>query len=754
MKNLAIIICLVQLSLVYSTVIIVNLDGSGDYVTIHEAIIESADFDTILVFPGEYIGGIDYDGKTLVIGSLYMFTGDESYIHTTLIDGDNDGPVVKAVSYEGEGTKLIGFTLHHGFDTSGGGLAIAHSTIEVRNCIIEDNRSVMSAGAIRCKLNSNLLLRGTTIRRNLSYTDGGGIVISSDSDVEFSQKDLCSIYDNHGSTGQDILWTLDDENPEVKSVYVDTFSCLTPDMFFIRMGNTDVYTQFDYLDLHVNTAYYEFYDGDLYVSPNGNDANSGINPLEAMQTIDMAMKRIIPNPEENRTIHLLPGTYSPELNNQIFPLNMKLGVNIIGASMLETIIDAQGCNFLRDNSSSGFNYELRDITFINGPGMEESVDQDFYFANDNFEYAIVYLNDLLVVDSYQEAFNFRGNIEFEMNNITITGFEGGLVWCQVDPGCHSAIQNCLVSAAGCGIIFRNGCFDGDRARLDVINCLIVDNFYNSTLPISSAYNILADYYTEINLINCTIMNNANPAPANVACVGIESGADFNIYNSCIYGNHLYELAVDTRADGITGSLVNIGYSLIEEGEAGIPINGEYPTTLNWLEGNLDCAPLVDEEYFALQNSPLIDGGTMQLPEGIELPEYDLAGNLRIMGNSVDIGAYEFYATGTPDNEVINTIENGLLVYPNPLIGSKLRGTQARILWMGKAVSEDVQFDIFNVKGQKVKSISNIRETDNGSKEAGWDLTDIAGKQVSSGVYFVRLKSSGSYQAQRKVVVVD
>jgi len=66
--------------------------------------------------------------------------------------------------------------------------------------------------------------------------------------------------------------------------------------------------------------------------------------------------------------------------------------------------------------------------------------------------------------------------------------------------------------------------------------------------------------------------------------------------------------------------------------------------VNWLEGNLDTIPYFtnsDIQDYTLQwASPCVDAGTLELPDGIVLPEYDLAGNPRIAGGTIDMGAFE------------------------------------------------------------------------------------------------------------------
>ena len=227
------------------------------------------------------------------------------------------------------------------------------------------------------------------------------------------------------------------------------------------------------------------------------------------------------------------------------------------------------------------------------------------------------------------------------------------------------------------------------------------------------------------------------------------GADYNIYNSVIHGNDAYQLFIDTENSG-NESTVNISHTLIEGGYDGIGTEGNSPIFINWLEGNLDCDPMVCEDYTPQSGSPLIDAGTMELPYDIELPEFDVLGNPRIYGNGVDIGAIEWQ--GTPINlDDIAQKPMELMVYPNPLISSQLRDGKAKIMWVGDQIPADMQFDIYNVRGQRVRElkIENVKLKIN---TVNWDLRDSSGSKVSSGVYFVRMKGDGVYYAQRKVTV--
>ena len=260
------------------------------------------------------------------------------------------------------------------------------------------------------------------------------------------------------------------------------------------------------------------------------------------------------------------------------------------------------------------------------------------------------------------------------------------------------------------------------------------------------------YTAATNVINCTIMNNEfvsqNIEISSLKCV---FGADYNIYNTMIYGNTGYILDIGT--DGVPEpSEINISHSLLEGGEDNIYVEDpNAPFTLNWLEGNLDCDPMVCEDYTPQAGSPLIDAGTLELPYDIELPEFDVLGNPRIYGNGVDIGAIEWQGTGNNYDE-ITLIPDKLIIYPNPLIAGNLRDGKAKILWLGESSAGQRVLEVFNIKGQRIRElkIENVKCKMNTSS---WDLNNEVGNKVSSGVYFVRLKIDDEYIAQRKVTVV-
>ena len=156
-------------------------DGSEEYpfATIQAGIIAASDDDTVLVAAGTYTENINYNGKNIVVGSLYLTTSDTSYISSTIIDGDQNGSVVTFENGEGSSAKLIGFTIQNGSgggndQNDGGGIYCNGSSPTLTHLTITGNSVTDKGGGIWTNY-SNLTLTNSTIRNNSASESGGGV---------------------------------------------------------------------------------------------------------------------------------------------------------------------------------------------------------------------------------------------------------------------------------------------------------------------------------------------------------------------------------------------------------------------------------------------------------------------------------------------------------------------------------------------------------------------------------------------------
>ncbi|MCP4580831.1 MAG: T9SS type A sorting domain-containing protein [candidate division Zixibacteria bacterium] len=158
-----------------------------DYPTIQQGINAGTDGDTVLVQSGTYVENISFNGHNIVLGSLFLTTGDTSYISTTIIDGDSSGTVVSFLNGENNGAVIAGFLIRNGYSVEfGGGVSCANSNPTITCNIISGNIALGSqftdatGGGIYCH-NSSPIISYNIITTNLALSGwwasgaGGGI---------------------------------------------------------------------------------------------------------------------------------------------------------------------------------------------------------------------------------------------------------------------------------------------------------------------------------------------------------------------------------------------------------------------------------------------------------------------------------------------------------------------------------------------------------------------------------------------------
>ncbi|MEA2095462.1 MAG: choice-of-anchor Q domain-containing protein [Candidatus Cloacimonadota bacterium] len=741
-------------SLLNSVIWEIKQDGTGNFTTIQEGIITATDSDTILVYPGTYFENIDYLEKSLTVASLYILTPEDSLINQTIIDGNQQFRCVTIDDCE-EAT-ILGFTIQNGLayggntqSQYGGGVYLRNtSNAVISNCRIKDNKAY-SGGGLHIN-HGNTILEKNTISNNWGVRFGGGIsVYGNDTILQFSEFNLNNIYLNYSSTGSDISIT---EVVPPMDIYVDTLTVSEPDYFFINPSH-----KYTFYGLH---SKFEQIDQDLYVAPDGNNNNSGLTENDPLQTIAWAQTLIKRNDENPNTIHIDSGIYSPSMNNQKYPLNIKHGVKYIGISFNETILDAEGQTpFIRffsfENLYPSVNFQ--NLTLINGYQLSVSSAGaiDIYYQAD------IILKNVKI----DNCFGWIGSAiqandgYYDFDNVVIQNNFGGDAISLVanyqnqNPVLDVKIINSLIQnntpgieeGSGGGISLHGHTNIVGEYYAKLINCEISsnhDNFYNSQTGLGGSSSITVDRNLITDLVNCTIGNNS--LSYSTGCViSVIENSELNIYNSIMYNNDGYSFNLWENA------VVNITNSLIEGGDDNV--NYYYPLAIvNWLDGNLDENPMFDSlgiyPFALLENSSCINAGTLDLPAGIELPEFDLAGNPRIVNGMVDMGAYEYQDSVSVLEDIITPItQTQLSNYPNPF-------NPSTTIKLDLAESGKIELAIYNIKGQKVKTLLNAYST-KGHFEIFWNGVDNNNNKLASGQYFIKLNVNGKEKAVSKCVLL-
>jgi hypothetical protein len=401
LKTIFIFILFVSIS--FATTINVPAETS----TIQGGIDIATNGDTVLVQAGTYVENIDFNGKNIVVGSLTLTTGDTSYISQTVIDGNRSGRVVTFGDGEDSTAVLCGFTLTNGYvdewdgggiyvsgssphlsyllvknniatadgvwydGGNGGGIFLAGSNAILENVSVKNNYAYgfdgSAGGGIHITNNSspvlvNVKVIGNTISwpqgggiycndsdpifSNVTVTGnsapyGGGIVFQGNSHPVFDPVNRSNIYFNESdSRGPDLLtW----DSLQI-AIIVDTFTVMQPDDYFVYPKNNFT---FDIMNAKVEQV-----NSDLYVSPGGDDNNSGLSPMEPLKTISFALMRIMADSLEPHNIFLANGEYCPSFTGEKYPLNMRnyvslqgeseAGVILSGESMVNEVIEFSG----------------------------------------------------------------------------------------------------------------------------------------------------------------------------------------------------------------------------------------------------------------------------------------------------------------------------------------------------------------------------------------------------------------------------
>jgi len=202
-----------RLSKVYPALIILTLSFNasflcaniinvpGDQANIQAAINTSSTGDTILVQPNTYNENINFNGKAITVGSLFLTTADENYISTTIINGSGSASCVKFNSGESSASILSGFTITNGYAYYGAGINCSSSSSPTLSYLEISNNNGHAGdsygGGLVCMDNSSPGCSNLTFTNNYA-NEGGGVWCHNNGDASFSE---CVFSENNSSHG-------------------------------------------------------------------------------------------------------------------------------------------------------------------------------------------------------------------------------------------------------------------------------------------------------------------------------------------------------------------------------------------------------------------------------------------------------------------------------------------------------------------------------------------------------------------------
>ncbi len=251
------------------------------------------------------------------------------------------------------------------YTEGGGGIYIENGNTNLHNVTIHRNISAWNGGGVHCNW-ANINLENCTITENSAANKGGGIFFYG-GNLNFDILNRCNIFLNFAGSGNELYSSF----PTHTNIIVDTFTVSQPDDYFAYP--LDNFT-FDILNAKIEQV-----NQDLYVNPNGSNNNSGLFADDPLLTISYALAKIIPDSIDPHIIHLANGTYSLSQTGEIFQLNCRSYVSILGDIENSTILDAEGLTRILYYENVSYS-NLEKVTICNGFSPSGG---GIYFNNSN-----------------------------------------------------------------------------------------------------------------------------------------------------------------------------------------------------------------------------------------------------------------------------------------------------------------------------------------------------------------------------------
>jgi len=753
--------------------------------TIQAGIDAASNGDTVLADTGNYAENINFNGKNIVVGSLFITTGDTSFIAQTVIDGNHNGNVVRFENGENASAVLCGFTVTNGNagDGEGGGIRCTESSPTLSDLIILKNNAIWGSG-IYCARGSNPKITNIKVSGNSSGL-GGGIHCYSNSSPTITNAD---IRDNSASSGGGIycrinsspnltnviikgniasakvefeggggMFCWDNSHPILSKTTISENTAERGGGVYFRYKSDLIFDIYDRSNIYQNTAKLgaDFFSKDCSSINVVLDTFTVISPTSYYALPRCAFSFDIRNALielVNSDLYVAPNGDND--NSGLTPddpfrtIDFALSRIYTDSLNPHTIYLAEGTY---STSTNGESYPLNCFTNISGAGEcktildaegESGVLSCYYASN-------IKIQDVKIQNGY--ATDGGGIYCYQsspfISRVTITecnvGRYGGGIYCRL--GSNLTLTNVTISGNSAG---TGGGIYCSSSNTNLTNVTISDNFSwwdgggiffsvcNPTLinvTICKNYSIphviyngggIFCYKSNPIIVNSTIVDNS--PGNNGGAIYCKNGSHPFMINTISWNNTSQEIYFHPFQEGLSANSITIAYSDMQGGETAIVTNNN--GLINWLEGNIDTDPLfVNPENYDFnlkESSPCIDAGTTFF-----VWESDTLVNLdstEYVGSAPDMGAFESpHGVGTEEKKLLPNKFALYQNYPNPFML-----TTAIKFVLPKELQ--VTLKVYDIGGRLVSTLINDK------LEAGQHTVNWNPKEPLQGIYFYKI----------------
>ena len=649
-----------------------------DYPTIQQGIDAAVNSDTILVQPGTYPENINYNGKNITVASSFLTTQDTAYISQTIIDGNQSGiSVVTFENGESQDAVLTGFTITNGYSSSSGGaIACIYScNPQLENLIITGNTAQYNGGGIICGAMASPGFENVLITNNSAGGDGGGIYNYNYCNPTLENVTITGNTSAYHGGG---ICCLQNCSPNLNNVTIANNSALQGGGIFCALNSS--------LNL-LNVS----------IAINSATEGGGISCFESDLVLDNT---------------LLSGNIADK-GGAIFAENSSVFCTHSDFDNNDANIQGGALWYKNDDIElNNYNIEISFCNFENN--MAENAAGAIVIATSEESESFT---NIVITDS-----RFKNNYAAQRSCLFILG-EGTTINVINSEFSYNEAERYVAGASMSS--FCQGTFT---------NCLFQSN--NASIGGGNYNSGGASVWSEasVDFINCTFVNNT---AAYGSALTVGGGGIVYAINGVFWGNSNTQIALDTYND--LGGILTVDYSNVQYGTDSIDISSL--STLNWSDGNIDQDPLFvgtgDYPYQINDYSPCINAGTPDTT-GLNLPEFDLAGEVRIFNERVDMGAYEWNTFVGVSEPTIQATNLKIQTYPNPF------STSTTIEYELQRPST-VQIIIYNHLGEQVKVIRQQQSP--GKQQLTWNASGLP-----PGIYYYHMQV-GDQIASGKMVVV-